>query len=562
MLDIAIIGAGLCGLTLARQLQQRGQQNFAVFEARERTGGRIAALTHEGVRHDVGATWFWPDSEPNITRLIAELHLLDFAQYDQGAVLTLRDPDKAPTLASTQPVHSGARRLVNGMVSLMDALARTVPGQQLHFQHQLIAVFDREDHVELHFARQQTVVRILARRVVLAMPPRLAEQISFTPPLPASLQADLQATPTWMAAQAKCVVIQDSPLWRQQGLSGNAFVDHDQATCNEVFDACDHTGKKAALAGFIALSPLQRRDYATGLNILIDSQMRQLFGTALQSRAELVMDWASEPYTCSALDLQQCHVQIEAAQTARANHLAPPVTPAPIFGRTSLQQAWWQDKLFFGGTESMPGNGHMEGAVSAAQRLVIQLPGFINSTQQATTADLPTALEGDALNAGSVQRLQRWVQQQPEQSFALYRQHLNYALATQQQEQLTQRAMLHAMEQLFASALQELQQLPFSTHNVLVECGRCSLTPQIQLCFKDSMQRLLDSVIAFNRASAALAEFPFEQQLPGDYLQTILRDLAAVWHEFSIAANALLLGKCSMANNPGRVKAGEHHEYH
>jgi monoamine oxidase len=57
------------------------------------------------------------------------------------------------------------------------------------------------------------------------------------------------------------------------------------------------------------------------------------------------------------------------------------------------------------------------------------------------------------------------------------------------------------------------------------------------------MQGLLDDVIAFNRTSCALSNFPDEHHLSKDYVQTILRDIAAAWQEFSLSANRLLLAK-------------------
>ena len=54
---------------------------------------------------------------------------------------------------------------------------------------------------------------------------------------------------------------------------------------------------------------------------------------------------------------------------------------------------------------------------------------------------------------------------------------------------------------------------------------------------------VLDDVVAFNRTSCALSNFPDEHQLSREYLQAILRDIAAAWLEFSLAANRLLLAK-------------------
>jgi monoamine oxidase len=55
-----------------------------------------------------------------------------------------------------------------------------------------------------------------------------------------------------------------------------------------------------------------------------------------------------------------------------------------------------------------------------------------------------------ASNADSLAEFAEWVASRREAVFQNYRQRLNYALANQQREQLTQRAMLGAMEQLFS----------------------------------------------------------------------------------------------------------------
>ncbi|HOX69981.1 MAG TPA: NAD(P)/FAD-dependent oxidoreductase, partial [Burkholderiaceae bacterium] len=68
MLDVAIIGGGLCGLALAHSLQARGS-DWRLYEARERLGGRVlTAKASDGTPVDLGPTWFWPDSQPAITR--------------------------------------------------------------------------------------------------------------------------------------------------------------------------------------------------------------------------------------------------------------------------------------------------------------------------------------------------------------------------------------------------------------------------------------------------------------------------------------------------------------
>ena len=63
MLEIAIVGAGICGLTLGRELAARGV-SFALFEARERLGGTWDLFRYPGVRSDSDLYTFAYDFKP------------------------------------------------------------------------------------------------------------------------------------------------------------------------------------------------------------------------------------------------------------------------------------------------------------------------------------------------------------------------------------------------------------------------------------------------------------------------------------------------------------------
>ena len=80
--EIAIVGGGLAGLSLAARLQN-AKVDFLLFEARPRLGGRIAVLTTPTGAVDLGPSWFWP-GQPRIANLIEVLGLQPFAQYAQG----------------------------------------------------------------------------------------------------------------------------------------------------------------------------------------------------------------------------------------------------------------------------------------------------------------------------------------------------------------------------------------------------------------------------------------------------------------------------------------------
>jgi len=371
MLGTAIIGGGLSGLALAHHLQQLGQE-FALFEARERFGGRILSVSGDGMALDLGPSWHWPDTQPRITHLIAELGLEAYSQHNHGTVLNLTDPEKAPQPYPTSSgVHDGAQRLVGGMGSLVQALVDNLPADALHTGHVLIAVIEHGDHVELHFRCGERVQKIDARQVVLAVPPRvLEEHVRFEPPLDESICQSMRATYTWMADQAKVVVTYPHSFWRKAGLAGNAFVEHGQAVLYETFDACNAAADHAALGGFMALTPALRTSYQLGMPLLISSQLVQLFGMEADNGTQHIQDWATEIYTSSTLD-----------QTPPARH--------PAYDDPSLRHPLWKAKLYFCGSETAGyAAGYLEGALEASERVSYLLTGDNSPVLKVSTDSL------------------------------------------------------------------------------------------------------------------------------------------------------------------------------
>ena len=513
--DVVIIGGGLCGLALAHRLQAQGR-SFMLFEARDRLGGRIHSVRcpENEVAVDLGPSWFWPQTQPLITSLLSELGLRDFPQADGEDVLLLHDPDKASERRADGPVHGGAHRIEGGTAQLVAALSNALPRERLHCNHVLLTVRNHGDHVRLQLRHDGSVREVAARHAVLAMPPRLvAERIEFTPALDPALQAAMRATPTWMAARAKVAITYPHAAWREAGQSGNAFVTHAQAVIGEIFDACDPAGG-AALGGFLALDPALREAFSTGLKLLMDSQMAQVFGQGLEAGRQYYQDWANEPFTCTASDR-------EAGPQAEAGFADP-----------LLRRAAWGGRLHLGGSETGARDaGYLEGALEAARRIFRALGTHATRPGQHTD------------NAASLARFTAWVAAQNTAAAQSYRHRLNRALASQQRQQLTQRALLGAVEEVYGNALTLLETLPFSGRGVAIERGRSALTPRIQAPFGAFLKTLVDDVTAFNRTSCALSNFPDEHRIAEDYMQTILRDIAAAWQEFSLGANALLLAK-------------------
>ncbi len=83
--------------------------------------------------------------------------------------------------------------------------------------------------------------------------------------------------------------------------------------------------------------------------------------------------------------------------------------------------------------------------------------------------------------------------------------------------------------------------------------GGLARMPDVQMPFRDFIHALLDDVVAFNRTSCALSNFPGEHHLSKDHVQTILRDIAAAWRDFSLGANRRLLARAEAAAGPGNL---------
>ncbi len=526
MLDTVIVGGGLCGLALARGLQQQGRA-WALYEARERWGGRVLTVpAGRGTALDMGPTWFWPETQPRITQLVSQLGLHSFAQHDSGTVLQHTDPNRQPETLQSGPVHSGSRRVAGGMASVVQALLAQLPAGALHLGHELRSVRERGDHVELQFEHGSVTSIVRARSVVLALPPRLlAEHVRFEPALSESLLDAMNDTPTWMADRAKALVAYRMAFWRADGHSGNAFVQHPQAVLAEIFDACDGAGEQAALGGFSALPPAYRAQVRPlSMSMLVSSQLSQVFGVQADEGEQHLQDWAQEPFTCSTLD-----------RTPLAAH--------PDYGNPRLREAQWGGKLHLGGSETASyGGGYLEGALEAAARIQRALAARIALQAKKEGAAMPIAAN-DPVNSNSARYFGSWVASQRAGAFERYRRHLNQNLAGQVKEQLTQRALLGVVEQVYSEALAQLDLLPFNGAQITVQQGRSELTPVVLAPFSGFSKALLDEAIGFNRGSCAISNFPQDHEPDRDYVDTIARDLAAAWREFALNANAVMLAK-------------------
>ncbi|MFM0557286.1 FAD-dependent oxidoreductase [Paraburkholderia sediminicola] len=89
ILDVVIVGAGLAGLTAARDLRQAGCESFLVLEARDRVGGRTLNFNLEGGHvSEVGGQWIGP-GQTAVADLARELEVGTFPSYYEGKTVVL-----------------------------------------------------------------------------------------------------------------------------------------------------------------------------------------------------------------------------------------------------------------------------------------------------------------------------------------------------------------------------------------------------------------------------------------------------------------------------------------
>lgn len=390
---VAIVGAGLCGLAIAAELEARGVEYLLVDE-RGRAGGRILSKAWPprsgsdpslaDPAFDLGPAWFWP-GQPRMAALVRELGLESqvFPQFDEGLSVfeaapgIVRRGDFGISMAGSWRLRGGMGSLVQGLLSQVPAARRRFGWRALRIERLDLERESGPSRVRVRLSERaggrsrwdarrsgetveappdpQLERTILCRTVVLACPPRIAlGSLRFAPELPSSRRTELLAIPTWMASSAKLVALYETPFWRARGLSGDAF--SQVGPLGEIHDASPPEGGPYALFGFSGLPPARRQSeaHADAMPGVALAQLARLFGPeANQPLHTWWKDWASDPGTATEADRRGPAVH-------SLESLRSPVEPS------------WQGRLLWAGSETASSaqrhNGYLEGALEAAGR--------------------------------------------------------------------------------------------------------------------------------------------------------------------------------------------------
>lgn len=349
-MDVAVVGAGLAGLTAAYQLSAAGC-SVRVIEARSRVGGRIWTVEPAGLgtSFDLGATWHWSD-QTAIGSLAADLGLSVFPQFRSGRALTENYRDGGPELVDLDPPFPAELRFRDGAQDLCRRLADGLPAGSMDLDTTVESIENSGTGVVIttnDANGDQGEVR--PGVVIVAVPPRLAhDRIIFNPRVPADLGQVMAATPTWMGRALKCLAVYDTAFWRQAGLSGQAF--STVGPLLEVHDAGSADGDTAALWGFVSADHAFRDLDGAARAEQVLAQLSRLFGpSAADPIAYFERDWSADPNTA---DRQMGFAGTEAG-----------------FGHPAFGQPLWEGRLVWAGAETVTvGGGHMEGAVRSGLR--------------------------------------------------------------------------------------------------------------------------------------------------------------------------------------------------
>jgi monoamine oxidase len=235
-----------------------------------------------------------------------------------------------------------AMRLHGGAQQLSTRLAERL-GPGLRLATSVTALEQDADGVTVRTAGES----VRAGRVIVAVPPALAQDIAVSPALPEARRL-LHTVP--MGSVIKCVATYPRAFWRAQGLSGEAVAS--DGPLRMVFDDSSADGSKAALVGFVigdaaiamckAIGPAERR--ATVIAALV-----RMFGADAASPIDYVdHDWTAERWS------RGCYVG---------------VMPPGVLTRVGEALRAPCGRIHFAGTETARRwVGYLDGAIEAGER--------------------------------------------------------------------------------------------------------------------------------------------------------------------------------------------------
>jgi monoamine oxidase len=242
---------------------------------------------------------------------------------------------------------TGSLRIEGGINHLVDEIVAQIDTSHRFLGHIATGLSLDGDVITVDVDGPSGQTRVRAKHVALAIPPRLAAELKYSPELPLEVMQTLAATPTWMAGHAKLFAVYDEPFWRQQGLCGTAL--SQSGPLAEIHDASPVTANSFSLFGFSGLDPQSRAGLGRAEFIKqATAQLTTLFGDqASNPKVVHFQDWSSEEFTATVADHR-------------------PQIYHPQYGLNLKMGSGWDGRLEFISTETSFSNGGLiEGALES-----------------------------------------------------------------------------------------------------------------------------------------------------------------------------------------------------
>lgn len=367
--DVVVVGAGLAGLTAARELVKKGK-SVVVLEADNRPGGRVwTHLLDDGEGTERGGAYVGP-TQNHILGLAKELGIGtvsaviegdnvayigdDRVEWSDSGPTGTAPPDPAvlPELAATVTLldemsldtRDGAQmfRLEGTSGLVVEKLARRL-GKRLLVRQPVRRITRVKGGVRIDTDK----LSVRARRVIVAVPPALAGRIEYLPTLP--FRRDQLTQRMGQGTLTKVSLEYDKPFWREKGFNGTGL--STDGLVSATFDNTPEDGAPGLLMAFVggdkareyeSLSKAARRSR-------ILSELARFWGAeAEKPKGFFDTRWPAQRWNRGG------PVGIHGAGSLAANGSAIRVPVGRIHWASTETSTYW--------------NGYMDGAVRSGRR--------------------------------------------------------------------------------------------------------------------------------------------------------------------------------------------------
>lgn len=357
-IDLLIIGAGLTGLTLAYRLRD-SCLNVRILEARNRLGGRIhtTSPSNELPPQEMGATWLHSPHK-HLLALLDELGLKPFEQVMGPYAIYEQTRNSPAQLIQLPQNQEPSYRIQGGTCTLIKALEAQLPAEWIELNTQVHSLVDSGDHILVSAFSEQTI-RLSAKQVVSTLPPNLfLKTIQLEGELSDDLLSACAKTHTWMGESIKVSVAYRNPFWRKQ--SGSILGKPN--TAGTIFS------NVGPITEFYDHAPVEDDTYA-----LMGFVNGDLYALSKDDRQRLVLAQLVKFYGPQAADMLAYNEQVWRNEPFTYAPYAHGLVPHQNNGHPIFRKAYWDNKLFIGGSETASTHpGYMEGAVASASWLAEQ----------------------------------------------------------------------------------------------------------------------------------------------------------------------------------------------